>query len=90
MGDHHHLALTDHADEHALGLPPIGRCGSWLLNGLAGLLPAGQRPRFVAEAQGNLGDCDHWWQRVGYVRGLVFGMPRLAWMMRRDGRRGRV
>jgi hypothetical protein len=61
-----------------------------ILNCMARPLPGTGRSRFVAEAQGNLGDCEHWWQRVDHLVGLAFGMTRLAWMMRRDGRRGRV
>jgi hypothetical protein len=57
---------------------------------LATLLPAKSRERFRCEVMGNIGDCEHWWQRVDHLAGLVLGMPRLAWMMRRDGRRGRV
>jgi hypothetical protein len=57
---------------------------------LACLLPVSEQSRFVTEAQGNLGDCERWWQRVDQMVGLAFGMPRLAWMMWRDGRRGRV
>jgi hypothetical protein len=54
------------------------------------LLPAKAKPRFVAEAQGNLGNCERWWQRVDHPAGLVLGMPRLAWMMRHDSWRRRV
>jgi len=61
-----------------------------MLGWLARFLTAGDRYRFVAEAQGNLGDCEHWWQRVHHLVCLALGMPRLAWMMRRGGRRGRV
>lgn len=61
-----------------------------ILNGLARLLPANERTRFVAEAQGNLGDCDRRWQRVDHLVGLTLGTPRLGWMMWREGRRGRV
>jgi hypothetical protein len=57
---------------------------------LARLLPAAERSRFVAEAQGNLGDCERWWQRLDHLVRMMFGTPRLAWMMWRDGRRGRV
>jgi hypothetical protein len=57
---------------------------------LAHSLPAAERSRFVAEALGNLGDCEHRWQRVDHLVCLAFGMPRLGWMMRRGGRRGRA
>jgi hypothetical protein len=61
-----------------------------VLSWLARILPAGERSRFVAEAQGNLGDCERWWQRIDTLVCLALGMPRLAWMMRRGGRRRRV
>jgi hypothetical protein len=61
-----------------------------VLRGLARLLPAAARTRFTAEARGNLGDCDQWWQRVDQLVCLALGTPRLAWMMWREGRRGRV
>jgi hypothetical protein len=57
---------------------------------LALLLPAAGRSRFVAEARGNLGTCDRWWQRVDHLVCLALGMLRLAWMMWRDGQRGRL
>jgi hypothetical protein len=63
---------------------------AWLLGCLARFLPAAERSRFVAEAQGNLGDCEHWWQRVDHLACLALGTPRLAWMMWRENRRGRV
>lgn len=61
-----------------------------LLGLLARFLPADERTRFVAEALGNVGDCDHWWQRIDHLVCLAIGMPRLAWIVRREGRRGRV
>jgi hypothetical protein len=62
----------------------------WVLDCLARSLPTGERVRFVAEARGNLGDCEHWWQRVEILVCLALATPRLAWMMWRDGRRGRA
>jgi hypothetical protein len=59
-----------------------------LLGCLARFLPAAERSRFEAEAQGNLGVCEHWWQRVDHLICLALGTPRLAWMMWREGRRG--
>jgi replicative DNA helicase len=59
-----------------------------MLDGLARLLPAAERVRFVAEEQGNLGDCTRW-ESVKHLVGLVIGVLGLAWMMRRDGRRRR-
>src|SRR5206468_7169764 len=41
-----------------------------LLECLALVLPSGERSRFVDEAQGNLGDCGHWWQRADQLAGL--------------------
>lgn len=67
-----------------------GRVQSRLLECLARFLPADERARFVAEARGNLGDCGRWWQRADHLVCLAIGMPRLAWMMRRDNRRGRA
>jgi len=61
-----------------------------VLDCLARFLPAGERSRFVAEQRGNLGACDHWWQRVDHLACLAFGTPRLAWMMWREGRRRRA
>lgn len=66
------------------------RTADLVLDGLARFLPAAERSRFVAEAQGNLGDCEHWWPRVDHLVCLALGTPRLAWMMRREGRRGRA
>jgi hypothetical protein len=60
------------------------------LDWLSRLLPAYERERFVAEQLGNLGICDHWRQHVAWLIGLVLGMPRLAWMMHRENRRGRA
>jgi hypothetical protein len=57
---------------------------------LARFLPATARPRSVAEAQGDLGDCERWWQQIDILVCLALGMPRLAWMMWRAGWRGRV
>jgi hypothetical protein len=83
----HDEVLGQEAGTSSLG----GRRGRFrLLDGPASLLPAAERARFVAEAQGNLGDCDCGWQRVDHLVCLVLGMPRLAWMMRRDGRRRRA
>ncbi|TMC01045.1 MAG: hypothetical protein E6J41_33685 [Chloroflexi bacterium] len=62
----------------------------WLLRWLARLQPATERSRFVAEAQGNLGDCERRWQRVDVLVCLALSTPRLAWMIWRDGRWGRV
>jgi hypothetical protein len=61
-----------------------------LLGCMACFLPDAKRSRFLVEAFGNLGDCEHWWQRVDQLVGLAIGTPRLAWMMRRETRRGRV
>ena len=61
-----------------------------VLNCLARLIPAQERERFVAEERGNLGDCEHWWQRVDHLICLALGTPRLAWMMHRENRRGRA
>ena len=36
----------------------------------------------MAEAQGNLGDCERWWQRVDILVCLAVAMQRLAWMVR--------
>jgi hypothetical protein len=60
------------------------------LTGLSRLLPPAVRSTFVDEARGNLGDCSHWWQRADHLVCLALGMPRLAWMMRRENRRGRA
>jgi hypothetical protein len=57
---------------------------------MARFLPPDERSRFVAEAQGNLGDCDRWWQRVDELVMQAIGTPRLAWMMRRERRRRRA
>jgi hypothetical protein len=57
---------------------------------LARLLPAAERSRFVAEAHGNLGDCDRRWQRIDHLVCMAIGTPRLAWMMCRENRRGRA
>ncbi len=57
---------------------------------LARLLPAANRDRFVAEERGNLAGCERWWQRLGWLIGLAFGLPRLAWIMRREIRRRRT
>lgn len=56
-----------------------------VLGSLAQLLPAGERARFVAEQQGNLGDCEHWRQRVTWLCGVAIATPRLALMVRPDG-----
>jgi len=64
--------------------------GAWLVAVLAHCLPSVARPRFVAEERGNLGDCEHWWQRADQLAGLLIGTPRLAWMMWRDNSRGRA
>lgn len=96
-----HRALARALDRRALILRSMyggGRIGPTceasaerrLLSCLAGVLPAAERSRFVAEAQGNLGDCERRWQRIDHLVWLAIGMPRLAWMMWRDGRRGRV
>lgn len=61
-----------------------------MLGWLARLLPTHERSRFVSEALGNIGDCEHWYQRVDHLVCLALGTPRLAWMMRREGRRGRA
>ena len=61
-----------------------------LLSGLARFLPAGERFRFVAEALGNLDDCNRRWQQVDHIVRLAIGTPRLAWMMRRGSRRDRA
>jgi hypothetical protein len=61
-----------------------------LLSCLARLLPIEVRSRFVAEALGNLGECEHWRQRGDHLVCLAVGTPRLAWMMWREGRRGRA
>jgi hypothetical protein len=61
-----------------------------LLSSLARLLPTSARARFVAEAQGNLGDCERWWQRIDVLVCLALGMPRLAWMLHHENRRDRA
>jgi hypothetical protein len=61
-----------------------------MLGFLARFLPAERRYRFVAEELGNLAVSGHWRQRAIHLVGLVLGTPRLAWVMRREGRRGRV
>lgn len=68
------------------GTKTQNRAVAWL----ARLLPAGERSRFVAEEQSNLGACERWWQRVDCLVMLAIGTPRLAWLMRREGRRRRV
>jgi hypothetical protein len=72
--------LLDQADSFATAV----------LTCLACFFPADERSRFVAEAHGNLGDCGHWRQRVDLLVRLALGTPRLAWMMWREGRRGRL
>lgn len=57
------------------------RAGRRLLVCLARFLPMDDQTRFIAEALGNLADCDHRWQRVDHLVGLALGTPRLAWMM---------
>jgi hypothetical protein len=54
---------------------------------LARLLPAQERQRFVVEQEGNLGDCERWWQRAVWLAGLTMGLPRFAWTMHRTERR---
>jgi hypothetical protein len=71
-------------------LPPDSGRETLLLRWLAWLLPAVERSRFVTEAQGNLGDCERWWQRIDHLVCLALGTPRLAWMMWRENRRGRA
>jgi hypothetical protein len=56
------------------------------LDWLAWLLPAPERVRFVAEEQGNLGGLPSW-RRVDHLVEVAVGIPRLAWTMRREGRR---
>jgi hypothetical protein len=67
-----------------------GRVPMRLLGTLARFLPPDERPGFVGEAMGNLGDCERWWQRVDHLVGLMLGTPRLAWMMWRENRQGRA
>jgi hypothetical protein len=62
----------------------------YVLDRLAGLLPVGERRRFVTEVAGDLGDCEARWERTGRLMSVAFAMPRLAWMMRRENRRGRA
>jgi hypothetical protein len=59
----------------------------WLLRVVARLLPAAGRARFVAEAVGDLGMCESRRERIGYLVGVVAGLPGLAWVMRRESRR---
>jgi replicative DNA helicase len=75
-----------------VGVRPTARerAEARLLDYLARLLPAAERARFVAEEKGNLGGCQHWWEGIDYLVGVTFGTPRLAWMMRRKGRRRRA
>ena len=61
-----------------------------MLGCLARFLPATARLRFVAEERGNLDSCERRWQRVRWLAGLTIGLPRLAWMMYRENRRGRA
>jgi hypothetical protein len=61
-----------------------------MLRCMAGMLPSGRRQRFAAEAVGDLGVCENWWQRLWWLVGLAFGLPRLAWMMHREKRRDRA
>ncbi len=84
-------ALLRQSDQR-LGLltPWRGRTEGRVLACLALLLPAVEQSRFVSEALGNLGACEHWWRRMDHLVCLAIGTPRLAWMMRREGRRGRV
>jgi hypothetical protein len=72
-----------------LALAPSIWAYTWILTCLATVLPADQRRRYVAEAQGNIGDCDCWLQRVGYLAGLIRGVRQLARMMRHEDRQGR-
>ena len=58
---------------------------AWVLRLMACFLPADERTLFVAETLGNLGDCEHWWQRVDHLVCLAIGTPRLAGMMWHDG-----
>ncbi len=57
-----------------------------LLGVMGRFLPPGRRARFVAEALGDLGSCEDQRARTGNLLGLVIGMPRLAWVMRHEGR----
>ncbi len=43
----------------------------------------------MAEESGNLGGL-RWWQRADHLVCLAVGMPRLAWTMHRENRRGRA
>jgi hypothetical protein len=62
--------------------------GSQVLRCLAWLLPAHRRARFVSEGQGDIATCETRRQLGEHLIGLAFGMPRLSWMMWREGRRG--
>lgn len=57
---------------------PYGRLLGWL----SLPLPARERERFVAEAQGDLGVCEGLRERVGWLLGVLIGMPGLVWTMR--------
>jgi len=86
--------LADHLRRLGVRLSPLETTTArqrevQTLKCLARVLPASVRSRFVAEALGDLGACDHWWQRMDHLVGLAIGTPRIAWMMRREVWRGR-
>jgi PAS domain S-box-containing protein len=58
-----------------------------ILGFLAWLLPARERERFVVEARANLEFCDSLFQRIDFLLATACGTPRLAFMLRRAGRR---
>jgi PAS domain-containing protein len=58
-----------------------------MLTILARLLPARERERFVIEAMANVEFCDNLLERIHFLIATAVGMPRLAFMLRRAGRR---
>jgi hypothetical protein len=67
-----------------------GRAEARVLDCLARLLPAHERATFVYEVRGNIGVCGGRCQRLCELIGVVMGTPRLAVMMRLEGRRRRA
>ena len=63
------------------------QAAAWMLGVVGRFLPTGRRPRFVAEVLGDLGSCEDGCARIGHLLGVVIGMPRLAWVIRHEGRR---